>query len=112
MLLLLSIHILQVAAHELNVALFEKESEISLKCKKADRWADVSAVSCSIAAAAEAIYNFGFVIQEEGCMVCRAGGMPGDVNVPEISITGSVYVDCKGSKSGCYNYVYINHINV
>ena len=94
MLLLLSIHILQVAAHELNTALFEREPDISLKCKKADHWADISVVSCSVAAAAEAIYNFGFVIQEEeGCMVCRAGGMPGDVNVPEISITGSVYVD-------------------
>ena len=92
MLLLLICLVSHVAAHHLTNQIYEKETTRSLDCKESEKWADMTNVMCAVIAATESIYNFGFVVQEETCMVCRAGGTPRGADVLEISINGPLYV--------------------
>ena len=82
----------QVAAHRLADQIYEKETTRSLDCKESENWAGMTNVRCAVIAATESIYNIGFVVQEETCMVCRAGGTSGGADVLEISINGPLYV--------------------
>ena len=50
---------------------------------------------CAIFAASESVYTFGFMVRDETCVVCRAGGTVGDADVAEITITGPLYIDSK-----------------
>ena len=79
----------------LNDMWYERESATTLHCKELTHRAGMSAVSCAIIAAAETIYNFGFVVEEETCMACRAGGMPGGNDIMEVSFAKSAHVNGK-----------------
>ena len=81
--------------HEIHTLWYERNSTISLDCNDAGQWTEMSDVSCAIVAAADVVYNFGFVVNEKACMACRAGGTPGDVGVSEVIITGTLHVDSK-----------------
>ena len=103
--LLLCLVLQEAEAHQLNNGWFERDSAINLKCKEAEQWTTISEVSCVIATAAEKVYNFGTVLHENTCMVCRADGMPADVNVLETPSIGPISVDGKESKVGFYYYL-------
>ena len=74
---------------------FEWESAVSLEYKEADQWAGVTEGSCAVIAANERVYNFGFVVRDDTCVVCRAGGTLGHADVPETTITGPFYIESK-----------------
>ena len=70
----------------------------------------MSAVSCAIIAAAETIYNFGFLVEEETCMACRAGGMPRGIDIMEVSFARSAHVD--GKKYQIWRCVFNNIVDL
>ena len=74
-----------VGANVANGKMYEKISAISLHCRDVELGEGVGQGGCAITAAAESIYNFGFVVQEQTCLVCRAGGMLGDAG-PRLNI--------------------------
>ena len=76
---------------------YERESVISLECKKSDWREQMSEGICAAVVASEKIYSFGFVVHERICMACRAAGTPGDTDALEIPSSGTVYVDGKAS---------------
>ena len=82
-----------VAAYRLNSKLYKAESAISLNCIKVDSCARVSNGTCAAIALAESTYNFGFLVQWETCIKCRASGTSADDDSLEILISGSLYVD-------------------
>ena len=102
--LLLSLYLQGIVAHEIRTLWYELESTISLDCKDTGQWTGVSEVSCAIAAVADNVYNFGFVVTEEACMVCRAGGTLAEVGVHEVIINGTLHVHSKEY----YIYSYIH----
>ena len=81
--------------------IYEIETAISLNCKESENWAGMPNVSCAIIATLESIYNFGFVVQEETCMVCRAGRKPRAADVVEISIPGPLYLQDRAYSIKC-----------
>ena len=81
-----------VQAHKLIDKIYEKETAVSLGCKQSAHWSGMSNVSCADIATTETIYTFGFVVEEDACMVCRAGGTPGVADVLEISMPSPLYV--------------------
>ena len=84
---------IELAAHRLDMRGYELVSSMSLQCKETDWQAGMLNISCTFAAIREPIYNFGFVIHEDTCLVCRLSGTPGEENVIEVSFTGSLYVE-------------------
>ena len=86
---------LDIVADKLDAQWYENESAVRLDCKRCNHQDCKSTVKCAAVAANEAIYNFGFVVQDETCMVCRAGGTLGDADVLEISFTEPLFVDGK-----------------
>ena len=92
---------------------FERESAVSLECKKADQWAGMTEGSCAVIAANERVYNFGFVVRDHTCVVCRAGGTLSHVDVPETIITGPLYINSKKYQLVCTSLnticMYIEH---
>ena len=79
----------------LKSKLYEKESVIGIYCKKVDSLIRLSNNSCAAIATAETIYSYGFLVQNQACMVCRATGTPGDDGAGEILTTLPLYVDGK-----------------
>ena len=87
-----------IVADKLDGQWYENETGISLNCKGYDLRDCTSKVKCAVVAANEAIYDFGFVVQDKACMVCRAGGTLEDADVLEIYVTGPLFVDGKAFK--------------
>ena len=65
---------------------------VSLDCIKTHVFDGVSKVGCAIFASRMSLYNFGFVLLNETCMICRAGGTPRDPTVMETTIKGTLHV--------------------
>ena len=84
-----------VMTHRLNSHWFERDSTVSLECKETIRWLAMENGSCAILAAKESVYNFGFVVRDDTCVVCRAGGTLEEADVVEIPISGPLYIDSK-----------------
>ena len=82
-----------VFAHALSGKMYEHESTISLYCKTGAQWLGISNTSCAVIAISESIYNYGFVVQEETCQVCRAAGTLPEVQDLEILISPPLYVE-------------------
>ena len=80
-------------AHELKGKIYEEESAIGLYCKYVDTLTRLSNNSCAATATAKTIYNYGFLVQNEKCMVCRAGGTPGEDGAGEGLTSVPLYVD-------------------
>ena len=90
----MTILVLQKAqGHKMIIKPYEKEIAISLHCKESDRLASMSTVNCAVVASNEPFYTFGFVVEEDTCMVCRAGGTPRAADFLEITIPGPLYVE-------------------
>ena len=87
-----------IVADKLDGQWYKNESGISLNCKGYDHRDCTSKMKCAVVAANEAIYDFGFVVQDKTCMVCRAGGTLEDADVLEIYVTGPLFVDGKAFK--------------
>ena len=77
-------------------------SSASLDCTKAHGFDGISEVGCAVVASRMPIYNFGFILLNETCMICRAGGTPGDPTVLETTINGTIHVDGEMCGSGAH----------
>ena len=73
--------------------MYEHELALSLYCKEPAQWVGMSHISCAVLATAERVYNYGFVVQEETCLICRAAGTMADAEVLEIQISLPLYVE-------------------
>ena len=73
--------------------MYETISPISLHCRGVELGEGVRQRGCAIIAVAESIYNFGFVVQEQTCLVCRAGAMLVDAEYSENPINGPLNVE-------------------
>ena len=82
-----------VVADVTNGKTYEKIPTIGLHCKGVELEEGVRQGGCAIMAVAESIYNFGFEVQEQTCLVCRADGMLGEADALEITITGPLNVE-------------------
>ena len=97
-------------ANTLNGQWYERQSTSNLYCREFNQRAGMSAVSCAVNAAAETVYNFGFVVQGETCMVCRASDLPRNVNNGEVSFTRIAQINGRKwwIERGVYKNIHVN----